>query len=370
MKKEKEPINIIMLDSRDSRFQTGIGRYFDVLMAGVPSHVRIFKVIFYHSPEIKDVRISQSDREISVYSPDNYPSATLYEAVIAFLGPRLAQMKNIVVQSNCLGCEGFAYLLKSRFYLKTVGALHCLPHRAYGGNGSFPPNNPFFNMDKIILVCDTGVEYLNGVNNTRPYSVIYNGIEKPKINSKHPSDGVFRFIWANGLGRHKQFEIIIPAIRAVAQKHDIEVLLLGGGEMDKSLSEKIADLPIRQIGLVNDEKEISEYYEMADCALFASASEACPFAGIEAMAYNLPIVSTNAAGLTEMFARGSAIFVPMGQGWSINPDDYADAMLRIIEKRTVRTKLSVLAYSRYCERYTAKKMIADTVSLWEDLVAE
>ncbi len=55
---------------------------------------------------------------------------------------------------------------------------------------------------------------------------------------------------------------------------------------------------------------MKEYYDSADCALFASRSESCSFAGIEAMANNLPIISTDAPGLTEMFGN-AALFVKM-----------------------------------------------------------
>lgn len=365
--KKKKFINVIQLDSREARFQSGIARYFDVLGANLPDHIKMLKIIFYHSPDIGDVRIVPGDKEIAIYHPDGYPAGVLYEAVITFIGARLNQMENIIVQCNCLGCESFAYLLKSRFYLKIVGALHCLPHRALGSNGSFPPGNPFFNMDHVILVCDTGTEYLNGVKNKRPYSVIYNGIEKPKINSKKPNDGVFRFIFANGWARHKQFELIIPAIRMVAERYDIEVLMLGGGTPDPKLLESISDLPIKTAGLLNNEAEIASYYEMADCALFASASEACSFAGIEAMAYNLPIVSTNAAGLAEMFGN-AALFVEMDDGYAINPDKYADAMMEVIKNKRLRAKMAILSYARYAERYTVKKMVRDTVALYESLV--
>ena len=101
-------INVVELDSRDIRFQSGIERYFKVMAAGLPGNVRVLRIIFYHSPDIKDVRIVPSDAEVSIYHPTGFPAMTLWEAVWSMIGVRLSGMKNLIIKSNCLGCEGFA----------------------------------------------------------------------------------------------------------------------------------------------------------------------------------------------------------------------------------------------------------------------
>ncbi|MBQ8294763.1 MAG: glycosyltransferase family 4 protein, partial [Alphaproteobacteria bacterium] len=110
------------------------------------------------------------------------------------------------------------------------------------------------------------------------------------------------------------------------------------------------------------------YYDMSDCVLFASLSEACSIAGIEAMSRNMPIISTNCEGLAEMFGD-AALYAKMGADYSIDPDEYAAHMCSIIENKRLRNKLSVMAYSRYLARYTAKKMCNETLALYKKLVA-
>lgn len=363
----KPPITIIEIDGRDARFQTGIGRYLDILSAGMPAHIKTLRIIFYWSPDITEIHITQTDDEISVRHPMGYPAQILFDAVIAFAGARIAKMPNLIIKSNCLGYETLAYMLRARFYAKTVGVLHCLPHRARGANGRFPPHNPFFNMDHVILVCDHGVEYLRGVKCNRPHSIIYNGIDIPRITTKKPNDGVFRFIFANGWAPHKGLQRIIPAIRTVATKHKIEVIVIGGYDPKDKVFEEITDLPITKVGLLENPDDISKYYEIADCALFASYSEACSFAGIEAMSYNLPIISSDAAGLLEMFGK-AGLFVNTGPDEKLDTAEYASHMLRVIECVALRTKMGILSYGRYKERYTSRKMIKDTVKLYERLV--
>lgn len=225
-------------------------------------------------------------------------------------------------------------------------------------------------MDHIISVCESALPWLQSVGNTRPVSIIYNGINRPPI-SKAGTDNndTFRFIFANGMAPHKGFAKIVPAIRRVAMHHKIEVLVLGGyDDAGRKILDDNKDLPIKYVGLVTNDSEIGKYYQQADCALFASYSEACSFAGIEAMAYNLPIISTNAPGLYEMFGAQGALYVAMDGNGDINTDEYAAHMIQIIENKRLRTKLAVATYARYLQRYTAKKMAGNTLKLYYDLL--
>lgn len=359
-------ISVIEIDARDARYQSGIATYFNVLRDNMPTHISTYNIVFYRSPEYKEVTITDTGDELRVCHPIGFPFQSLFEGVFAFIAPKLRTMPNLIVKSDCLSCEGLAYMIKSRMYCKTIGVLHCQP--VMNTTPGFVPADPYFNMDEVILVADNGRKYMDYWRCPRPYTVIYNGVDKPKIKSKKPKDGVFRFIFANGWAPHKGFEKIIPAIRMVAKKHKIQVTVLGGYSREaESLFEEISDLPIVRLGLVEDAAKIRECYEQADAALFASYTEACSFAGIEAMAYNLPIVSTNESAMMEMF-DDAALFIEMGPEYSINASQYAAAMTRLIEDRALRTRLAVRGYARFVSRYTRKKMIADTIAVYERLV--
>ena len=362
---KKDIINVIEIDSRDARYQSGIATYFNVLADGMPSNINTYNIVFYRSPEYKDITITDTDNELQIRHPEEFPIAALFETVFTYMIPKLKTMKNLIVKSDCLSCENLAYIIKSRVYCKTIGVLHCQP--AINTTPGFVPVDPYFNMDHIILVGDNGKKYMQYWNCGRPYTVIYNGVDKPKITTTHPKDNVFRFIFANGWAPHKGFKKIIPAIRQVAKKHKIEVFVLGGhAKEDEQTFQEIKDLPIINMGLVNDEKQIRACYERADCALFASQTEACSFAGIEAMAYNLPIISTNESAMVEMFDN-AALFVEMGANFEINTEEYAKQMLRVIEERGLRTKLGAIGYSRFLSRYTRKKMLEKTIDIYKSV---
>lgn len=361
----KQPISIIEIDARDARYQSGIATYLRILREHMPSHISTYSIIFYASPDTKDIRIVDTDEELQIYHPQEFPFQTLFESVFAFLSQRLSAMPNLIVKSDCLSCEGLAYMIKNRIYCKTVGVLHCQP--PMNTQPGFVPPDPYFNMDAIILVADNGRKYMDYWRCKRPFYVIYNGIDKPKIESKKTKDGVFRFIFANGLSPHKGFAKIVPAIRSVAKRHRIEVTVLGGiiRENDNIIDET-SDLPIVYKGIPDDAAQIRQCYEQADAALFASRKEACSFAGIEAMAYNLPIIATNCSGMPEMFGE-AALYADVDNEHNINTSQYAAHMIRVIESASARTRMAVAAYSRFLSKYTSKKMVSETIALYESL---
>lgn len=364
----KPIINVIEIDSKDVRYQTGIERYMNILRDNMPKNIFTFRIIFYRASDCTSVSIKLSDNELSIVHPQQFAAQCLYPAIITLLRERLEQMTNLIVKSNCLGFEGLVYAIRSSIYCKTIGVLHCVP--------SIMPHmmqsNPLFGMDHIITVCDSTKPWLSAIKNNRPVSLIHNGIDRPVISKKTADkNDAFRFIFANGLAAHKGFAKIIPAIRRVAAQHKIEVFVLGGSdEAGDKLLEANTDLPIKYVGLLTDDKEIAKYYQMADCALFASDSEACSFAGIEAMAYNLPIISTNAPGLYEMFGPNAALYVAMDANAKINPDEYATQMIRIIDEPKLRRQLSIKGYARYLSQYTARQMVSTTVALYNKLITQ
>lgn len=363
MKKAKKQINVIEIDTRDADYQTGIGRYIDIVSRNMPDYVHTYRIILYRTHK-NELHITETDTELSVYMPTSMHNSVLNNIIIHMWGAKIAKMQNLILKVNCVGMETLAYAIRTQFYCKIVGVLHFSPQWILDGKPG-RKNNPFFNMDHVISVFARGVEYLREIKCVRPHTVILNGIEPPKITPR-PRDDVFRFIFPNGWAKRKGLVKILPAFKKVAEKHNIEVLILGGYGPEIKPEELSRDLPVRLLGLINDENEVAKYYDMSDCCLFASASEACSIAGIEAMSRNMPIISTNCEGLAEMFGN-AALYVKMGADYSIDVDEYAAHMCSIIENKRLRNKLSVLAYSRYVSHYTAKKMVAETLKIYEKL---
>ncbi|MBD5388695.1 glycosyltransferase family 4 protein [bacterium] len=365
MAKKSDPIiNIIELDARDARYQSGIVRYMNVLGAHMPKNVRTFRIMCEYSPEYTGIKMERTDDGVRITYPFGFPLDTMINGIVMWLAPMLSKMENIIIKCNCMGIEALCYAIRARIYCRCIGVLHFSPLRANPN----PAGNPFFNMDHIISVCATGKGFLTTLNNRRPVSVIYNGIDAPTVRKKSKAtDGVFRFIFPGGWAPHKGFAKIIPAIKRVAATHQIEVLVTGGGDVPDDIRREIDGLPIRVMGYVAYGDEMDKIYAMADCALFASVSEACSFAGIEAMAHNLAIVSNDTPGLREMFGS-AALYASVNDKSEINVDEYADRMIQMIDRPRTRTQSAIRAYSQYLRHYTATRMARDTLDLYYRLL--
>lgn len=72
MKKVKH-INVIEIDNRNAEYQTGIGRYFDILSSGMPSYVHTYRIILYRTDDL-ELHITQTDTELSVRCSKQMPA--------------------------------------------------------------------------------------------------------------------------------------------------------------------------------------------------------------------------------------------------------------------------------------------------------
>ena len=69
-----------------------------------------------------------------------------------------------------------------------------------------------------------------------------------------------------------------------------------------------------------------------------------------------------------MFGPHGALYIKHDTQMNINAEEYASAMMQVIDNRHLRTKLSVAAYSRYLQKYTARDMVRQTIDLYNKLI--
>lgn len=141
-----------------------------------------------------------------------------------------------------------------------------------------------------VAICDNMKDYYEVDGAT--LTIVYNGVEVPKLISENeklqirekegiPSNTIAMFYPA-GLGKRKNQKCIIEAVK-LSRRTDIVVLFSGKGEdAIETKLRKLAgnDSRIRFLGF---QKEISEWWAVADYMISASYSEGMPAAVIEAM---------------------------------------------------------------------------------------
>lgn len=127
---------------------------------------------------------------------------------------------------------------------------------------------------------------------------IHNPIDIDKISKSNPiknfyDPNYFNFISVGRLNEGKNQQLLLRALHEVKNKK-IRLYIFGEGELDSFLKKYIIQLNLEnQVFLKGFSTDIFSYLKGADAFLFGSNHEGFPNVLIEAMACELPIVTTN-----------------------------------------------------------------------------
>ena len=84
--------------------------------------------------------------------------------------------------------------------------------------------------------------------------------------------------------------------------------------------------------------------------------EGIPIALMEAMAYSIPVISTNTGGIPELLSDGYGIIVK-----DKNSKELAIAMEKLIRNINLRKNLGIRGYEKVCKQFNVKKNIQEII---------
>ena len=135
------------------------------------------------------------------------------------------------------------------------------------------------------------------------------------------------------------------------------MFLIVGGRKEEYLAlleKMIADSDTgKYIKIIPETPEVFSYYRLTDIFVCASYEESFPRVILEAMAFQLPIVSTNVFGIAEQIDDGvSGLLLPPGDHKLLS-----DRIGRLLDDEIYARELARNAYYRVMSRFDNKKMI-------------
>ncbi|MFH1607986.1 MAG: glycosyltransferase family 4 protein [archaeon] len=160
------------------------------------------------------------------------------------------------------------------------------------------------------------------------------------------------------LGRINKFKGIPYLLDAMKELPDIELKIIGWGEQEKYEEEtKLRELKnVEFLGPIFD-KEKLPYFSAADAFILPSAAkEGASVTVMEAMARNLPIVSTDVAGMPLVIKNNQEGLLIKKK----NSEEIVKAVKGILKWKKKNVK-------KYAERYRWEKIIDDTVKDYEEM---
>ncbi|MDQ3123761.1 MAG: glycosyltransferase family 4 protein [bacterium] len=165
---------------------------------------------------------------------------------------------------------------------------------------------------------------------------------------------------------HKNIERLVDAFELLKAKHpDLQLVLAGKREYYfKLLSESISTNKFKNDiiipGFVSD-AELKWLYENTSCYVLPSLSEGFGLPGLEAMAHNAPVASSNTTCLPEIYGEAAAYFDP----FDIN--DITAVVDKILTDSSYANKIRTLGQERL-GLFSWEKMAKDTLAVYRKVL--
>ena len=199
---------------------------------------------------------------------------------------------------------------------------------------------------KADIVITPSIHLSNVVNNwgvdREKIRVLYNGtkISNEQIIRKDIQNK-FKFITVGRLAPFKNIDSIIEAIAELKQVNmDIFLYIVGSGPMEKSLKKLSKDLNLENNILFTGQKtpeELKKYYLDSNIYIQASGYEGLPHVLLEAINYELALISTPIGGSNEVLEGGkNGWLIDLVEGKRPDPIQLSEVMLEVMKSKQSR----------------------------------
>ena len=416
-------MNIYILNIGNATATSGVDRYLNVLLQEVksyPEKIRIYKIelmrdstLLFHEQKEKE-----GYTEILIPFPLDYYEIINERYWIRKYNQYVFQLISSIFDKNTLSVLhlhtlnliDLALYIKSQVPCKIITHLHCIPWKDLFNTNKkkfntlysesylhrkkrfekdyFLTNNceydSYFEADKIIAVTRCAKKFLVQTMKVTPskIAIISNGLYDNRDNSDYKrqskiSKNTFNCLYVGVLSESKGIFYILEALQIIYSKgYHVSFNIAGSysSDMKKKISSNYPDLSINLLGRIPF-KELKEQYLNNDLGVIASLQEQCSYAAIEMAMFGLPIVTTAVDGLDEMFTDNvnalkvntqfSKIF-----GLKVDTDMLVEKIISLIEDESLRNKLSKNVRKLYEKKFTSKRMLEETITVYKELMYE
>ncbi len=214
----------------------------------------------------------------------------------------------------------------------------------------------------------------DGVDEAR-VKLIYHGID-PKLFDSQPNmpkrDVPAIFLGGTRLVEKKGLNYMIEASQLLRDRgiaHRVD--LVGPGDLYPNLVKQVADLNLKDTVFIHGDgrgtpfKDVLEYYKVADVFVLPSIetsagdADGVPTVVIEAAMAKLPIISTNAGGITDLIEDGvTGIIVDQRNSQAI-----ADAVQKLLSDKELAIRLGQNAHAKAVQMFDITKNIGELQNL-------
>jgi glycosyltransferase involved in cell wall biosynthesis len=208
----------------------------------------------------------------------------------------------------------------------------------------------------------------------RPRSIkaVENGVGDRHTPRTKDRNGVVRILFLSNMREDKGPLILLAALAKLASTN-LTFEATFAGARDSEACAAAFEAAVRDLGLgarvrwvgpaYGDAKD--ELFRTHDIFAFPTMNDAFPLVLIEAMMWELPIVTTNEGAIPEMLGEsGAGTIVPKG-----DPAQLADELARLIASPDVRHEMADRARRRYLDQFTGAHFERRLAAAWRELLS-
>ncbi|RLJ03745.1 MAG: hypothetical protein DRP08_03090 [Candidatus Aenigmatarchaeota archaeon] len=223
-------------------------------------------------------------------------------------------------------------------------------------------------MDHGLTVLVTGREMIERLSSPERYIYPYftSLISDEDIIYRKPRDissNSTNILYAGFLTENKGVHILLEAFARFREKYhtpDIKLHLAGDGYFRPKLEEICQQLKITEnvifYGFIGDKEKLKQLFREADMFVLPSKSEGIPKVLLEAMAYGVPILTTNVGGIPDIIEDGvNGLLIPPG-----SPGGLVKGMAKILFDAKLRQKLIDGGY-HFIKEHTKEKQAKEII---------
>jgi len=222
--------------------------------------------------------------------------------------------------------------------------------------------------NKIICATQMAKRYYSKFVMKEKLEVIPVGVDTerfiPKVN-RNSGDSP-NLLAVGYLIKRKGFHILIQSLKRVADEYPhVTLRILGNGPEEINLRKLAKKLGltrnIKFLGFIPNLQTL-DYYQSCDIFCNPTLYEAVGQVNLEAMACGKPVIGTNVGALPEIITNDVGILVEKE-----NPEQLANAIIRLIENRKMRNQMGKNARKRVEKNYSWDVVINQYIQVYEEM---
>lgn len=280
----------------------------------------------------RPVRLAHFDANVFYHEVDNedYPLFEYppYDTALASKIVDVVQYSNLdllhvhyAIPHAAVAYMAKKILISQGRYVPVVTTLHGTDITLVGNNRAFAPVVEFsINKSDGVTAVSQNLkdETLRLFNIQRDIEVIYNFIDFDrfrKTNKEHfkkiiAPDGERILAHTSNFRKVKRVEDVMLIFKQVHEKVPSKLLMIGDGPERQNVERLCRDLNLtHEVRFLGKQDAIEELLAICDLFLIPSESESFGLAALEAMACEVPVISSNSGGLPEVNVHGVTGFL-------------------------------------------------------------